>query len=234
MIQQDLDGNTVVDVTKEDHVAVVGLLVKNVFSSAAVEVDDQTLKVMANGVCFAVQRSYRGINFDDLQTALQSGVCNKYGEVHKINVPTMCGWIEQYWNATANERIARRAAENKANNAKAIAATSTMTVEEHMAHNKNLTNSLYQSFLKGEERLVKLYEFAYDYLTATGQLKPTQTEKNAAWQQAAAEIAANGGHVEKNIFRQQVENSNKYLSQISKAKQLLVLQCFAKKQKANE
>lgn len=232
MIQQDLDGNTVVDVTKEDHVAVVGLLVKNVFSSAAVEVDDQTLKVMANGVCFAVQRSYIGINFDDLQTALQSGVCNKYGEVYKINVPTMCSWIERFWQETANERIAKRAAENKANGAKAIAAHSTMTEEERFRHNKALTNDLYQSFCKGDRnRLVKLYDIAYDYLCQTGALRPTQEQWNAAYRQAAAEVAHNGGHAETNIFRQQVENTTHEQSTIIKAKQIIVLQCFAEKQK---
>lgn len=225
--QNDLNGNTVIDVEREDHVAIISLMVKNVFSSASAEVDEPTLKLMANGIAFAIKRSFRGLNFDDLQTALQSGVCNVYGDVFKINVPTMCGWIEQYWNETATARIARRAAENKANNAKAIDQTSTITEEERRKTAKNITNSLYQSYLKGEERLLKLYDIAFEYLRAEGRLRCLPKDQwTQAMQTATAEVNANGGLSEKSVFRQAVMNTTRSQSIILKAKQIVVFKIF--------
>lgn len=227
MTQDNLDGNSVIDVEQEDHVAVVGLMVRNVFDSASVEVDDSTLKVMTNGVCFAIKRTFRGLTFDDLQTALQSGVCNVYGDVYKINVPNMCAWINSYWKETMQQRMERRAAENKANNTKAITANAYMTEAERMQHNRDLTNSLYKSFCNGDtDRLAKLYEIAFDYLSKTGRLQCTTEQWQTACQQAAAEVKANNGHVENNIFRQAVTQTTTEQSIIVLAKKKIVINIF--------
>jgi hypothetical protein len=226
------EANTIVDSTNAEHIALVNVLVKNVFDCMGLTIESNVLSSMTSVVLFAIKQRFRGVTFEDVQNALQIGLGGAYGEVFKVNAPVLCSWIEHYWQETANERIAKRAAENKANGAKAIAAHSTMTEEERFRHNKALTNDLYQSFCKGDRnRLVKLYDIAYDYLCQTGALRPTQEQWNAAYRQAAAEVAHNGGHAETNIFRQQVENTTHEQSTIIKAKQIIVLQCFAEKQK---
>lgn len=195
--------------------------VKFAYDATDNDATKDVLLAVTKCVITAIQTNYRGLTLAELREAITRGAAGLYGLVFKLNASVIVSWIENYWQATAETRVAA-ARQNR----KAITAKATITEKEKTDNAKRLLQSLYDRFChKLQDGLTPCYAIVFDYLWRENEYRPTLEHCREVMQNVDTTPDKN-----LSIYAQMVGVGDTETARKNKAKKILVFEYFRNKQ----